>query len=69
MLKIAIRLKAGLQSYSSLDFNTLKSILTDATEGIQMINTSSSVVTRVTKTLIHFNLTVITWKQVKDFLY
>jgi len=41
-------------------FNTLKSILTDATEGTQMINASSSIVTRVTKTLIHLNLTVIT---------
>lgn len=43
-------------------FNTLKSILTDTTEGIQMINTSGSTVTGITKTLIHLNLTVITWK-------
>lgn len=47
-------------------FYTFKSILTDATEGIQVINTSSSIVTRITKTLIHFNLTVMTWKKVED---
>lgn len=45
-----------------LIFNTLKSILTDTTEGIQMINTSGSTVTGITKTLVHLNLTVITWK-------
>lgn len=34
-----------------------------------MINASGSTVTRVTKTLIHLNLAVITWKQVKESLY
>jgi len=47
----------------------LKSTLTDATEAVQMINASRSTVTRVTKTLIHLNLTVITWKQVKESLH